>query len=206
MAARAIAEMDVPLDGYAVIRSKDRARAVVAIMREGSIVEFIKISWGPDIAGLKAEADILEELHDTDRVRIPRILGSITQHGWSAIRLESLESDLPTQRSLPIGKAVDALVALRWSLHGRGVTHGDFRPWNLLDGPEVGVIDWEHARCEFRPGADLLDYLEAVQPRWARSSLNPVNEIIRNYAFQCELDLDGLIRAARDRGLLGSNN
>src|SRR5215207_8473432 len=35
MAARAIAEMDVPLDGYAVIRSKDRARAVVAIMREG---------------------------------------------------------------------------------------------------------------------------------------------------------------------------
>src|SRR5215204_1305432 len=204
MAARAIAEMDLPLDGYAVIRSKDRARAVVAVMREGSIAEFVKIGWGPEAAGLKAEANILNDLQDTARVRIPRILGSVAQDGWRAIRLESLERDRHARGNLPIGKVVDALVALRWSLHGRGVTHGDFRPWNLLDGPEVGIIDWEHARSEFKPGADLLDYLEAVEPRWAKFSSHSVKKIIESYASPCELDVDGLVRAARERGLIGA--
>ena len=204
MAARAIAEMDLPLDGFAVIQSKDRARAVVSIMREGTIAEFVKIGWGRDVAGLAAEANILKELYDTDRVRIPKLLGSIAQDGWGAIRLESLERDRPAQVDLSIGKVVDALVALRWSLHGRGVTHGDFRPWNLVDGPEVGIIDWEHARSEFKPGADLLDYLEAVEPRWPRFSSHPVKKIIESYASLCELDVDGLVRAARERGLIGA--
>jgi aminoglycoside phosphotransferase len=171
-------------------------------MREGSIVEFVKISWGPDVEGLKAEVKMLHELHDIDRVRIPRVLGSIAQEGWSAIRLESLEGYPPAHGNLPIGKVVDALVALRWSLNGRGVTHGDFRPWNLLDGPKVGVIDWEHARSEFRPGEDLLDYLEAVQRRWTRLPLSQVIGIIQKYGVLCGLDVDGLIGSARDRGLI----
>jgi hypothetical protein len=74
----------------------------------------------------------------------------------------------------------------------------------LVDGAEVGIIDWEHARSEFKPGADLLDYLEAVEPRWATFSSHPVNEIIESYAFLCELDADGMVRAARDRGLIGA--
>ncbi len=147
MAARAIAEMDLPLDGYAVIRSKDRTRAVVALMREGSIVEFVKIGWGRDALGLKAEARILEELHDTDRVRIPRLLGSTVQDGWSAIRLESLERNHPALVDLPIGKVVDALVALRWSLHGRGVTHGDLGHGICLMGQRwASLIGNTHAR------------------------------------------------------------
>jgi hypothetical protein len=202
MAAVAIAEMDIPLDGYAVIRSKDRARAVVSIMCEGSIVEFVKIGWGQDVLGLKAEANILQDLQDTDLIRIPKVLGLTEQDGWSAIRLESLEMARHGLGNPPIGKVVDALVALRWSLHGRGVTHGDFRPWNLLDGAKIGVIDWEHARSQFQPGADLLDYLEVVQSRRARSRLHTLNEIIEDYARECELDVDGLVRAAHQRGLM----
>jgi Phosphotransferase enzyme family len=54
-----------------------------------------------------------------------------------------------------------------------GLVHGDFAPWNLLDGGHaVGVVDWEEARFDGPPFWDIWHYAvqTAALTRWSWSA------------------------------------
>jgi hypothetical protein len=54
-----------------------------------------------------------------------------------------------------------------------GLVHGDFAPWNLLEGRDsVGVVDWEEARFDGLPFWDIWHYAvqTAALTRWSRST------------------------------------
>lgn len=150
--------LDVPLDSVAAIRSSDRQRAVISVVRSAEVVEFLKISWAKD-EGLVAESRMLTEAGSSAGLRVPEVLALETGPNWTALRISAI-GGAPWERSAWLQRAVDVAVALRFARGGEGVTHGDLAPWNVLDGDPPGLIDWEMASSEFFPGADLMNFIE----------------------------------------------
>lgn len=208
LAAEALSELDVPLDTFAVIRSTGRARAVVAVVLDGRVTEFLKLGWDEGAESVRAEARMIRKVQDLPGVRTPAVLGLVETADWTALRIGALLSGETRRHDVPIelDRVVDVLISLRWCHGGRGVTHGDFRPWNLLDAENIGVIDWEHGLSEFLPGRDLFDYLMSLRDADSLEDPRLIAAAVSRYATDCHLDSGAFLRKARELGLLGPRN
>lgn len=155
--AEVIAELGIPFDSVAAIRSHTRQQAVAAIEIDARLTEFVRIRWGDD-ADMSSEAQVLHEVGAVEGLRIPRVIATGKVGENSVLRLTAVAGS----DSFPIfdaQQALDIAVALRWARGGRGVTHGDFTAWNLLNGAVPGLVDWESASLDYKPGLDLERYL-----------------------------------------------
>ncbi len=208
LAAEVVARLLVPADAMAVIRSRDRERAVVCVRREGVTREFIKVAWGADRASLAAEAAVLQRLCGQVTFAVPPVLDVTEEPDWSALRTGALSAHSVTATSFD-PEHVLALVLELASVHdGAGVTHGDFRLWNVLqDDAGLCVLDWEHAR-PFEVGTDLLDLLESVVAagRSGRRRLETsglASCLLVRYAERLGVEASPILAEARRRNIPG---
>lgn len=174
-------------DEAAIIRSSERNRWVIGLVRAGTLETVIKVSSCDD-PSLVTEAEWLRELRHSDGTfRVPKIIKLKDIDVWRVLAMQAMPA--LSLRSRPdFGLALDLCVALAKLRGGVGVTHGDLAPWNIVGRRRPWLVDWEGAR-DYEAGADLAHYVlvstrlgRAVDPRTARALLSPGSPLLRSFA------------------------
>jgi hypothetical protein len=188
VAASAIASSSSEIESAGVIKSANRQRGVAVVTAEALQPTVIKFGLGPDGHSVGTEAETLTRLV-VNGISVPEIRGPIARFGEDGTAMamqyvapapsaECAESDL-----------LGAVSALATANDGEGITHGDFRPWNVRWGKPTVVFDWEHAH-PFVPGHDLATYL-ASAPEFA-TELN-VERLLAEYARRVGVSLEHVV-------------
>lgn len=170
---RFLREFDVSFDGFAAIRSVGRDQGVIALVDAGRINSFVKIAW--ESTKLVDEINILRGLEHDLEIRAPKVLEVFDGSGFHAFRMSALT--VSKDRKVSPRDGLEASVALGRASHGKGLSHGDLAPWNIIPGTRPGIIDWERASHEFVPGLDLAQFLVR-----ARLDSLPTREYISLFA------------------------
>ncbi len=185
--------LGVPWDAFGLIRSHGRRRWVVGLCRSGSLTSVVKVAPAGEVA-LAREAALLERLEGrAGRLVVPRVQRLVQVQGWLALGLEPVEGGVRLRADLDEALAVS--LELARALDGRGVTHGDLAPWNLMAGDPGAVVDWEAGTDRFVPGADLLHYAVSVSRGRAGVALDgqPVYPVLLRYCEALDLDRDTVL-------------
>jgi hypothetical protein len=128
-------------------------RWVVAVAKASGAKSVLKTHPGVD-SGINRERAMLARFDKANLpFRVPRLVSSGDVDGGGTY----LETDL-----LPRGRSCDTeqVLSLGAALHGLGLVHGDFAPWNMMSSEgEISLLDWEAAREEFIPGFDIVHYV-----------------------------------------------
>mgnify|MGYP002152337101 CR=1 FL=1 len=158
--------LGIPLDAYAAIRSHNRRQWVVALAHCGEPSGFLKVVPG-DGQSLAHEQAMLEYVQgQIQGVSTPEVIGLVTVSDWSALAT-SVAIDRPRPPRVDFQKATEICTALAAVHGGRGVTHGDLAPWNILEDSRgrIALVDWEFASVQLRPGYDLKHYRQVAASR-----------------------------------------
>jgi len=99
-------------------------------------------------------------------VSTPEVIGLVTVSDWSALAT-LVAIDRPKPPRVDLQKAAKICTALAAVHEGRGVTHGDLAPWNILEDASgrIALVDWESASAQLRPGYDLTHYQQVAGSR-----------------------------------------
>jgi hypothetical protein len=186
----------VPRRGtLAVARSTHRSRFIALVVgADASPVGVVKVALDEEgREALAREAAHIESLGPllASPLGAPRIIDK----GEGILVLEAVEWQ-PRSRPdrLPDGVA-EALGAFFRA--GRGTTHGDFAPWNLLQ-TESGwiLIDWESATRDGDPFFDLFHYVVQSHVLLGRPSSNELIAGVLRSSGAVGEGIDGYARAA----------
>jgi len=104
-----------------------------------------------------------------------------------------------TTSSLPTGRVAFETVLQRWGDHPIDLAagHGDFVPWNMLNGdPEPAVWDWERYRTAIPVGFDRIHYRVQVALHRRGSSLPDVLRLIEMEIESVLPDVTAALRKA----------
>lgn len=155
--ARLLAQFDLRFDALAAIRSVGRDQAVLALVVDGAVRSFVKLTWGS--GSLSQEAAMLAALQQEPLagVQTPQLLQVMDGNDVHAIEMTAVAGS--TRNNHDPRLVVATAATLAHALGGRGVTHGDFAPWNLVSGSAAGLVDWEHSSFDCERGRDLAHYL-----------------------------------------------
>lgn len=162
--AQFIAAAGISMDAAACICSQHRERFVLSTSRSGTIDRVIKVGNSSDLT-IKAEAEMIGSLSGHIRgVDVPVLTESGEVGGWAFLAMRGDERALRMPR-IDIVSALEVSVALASCHSGRGLTHGDFRPANLVPGTPHLLLDWEFATSKLIPGYDIGHYMISCRDR-----------------------------------------
>lgn len=173
----------VAFDRLAAIRSHGRQRMVASLERDGRIVAFAKYSWGDDVGSLQHEQEGMKRAGIVEGFVLPEVIKHVREPEGEILLLRAYEH---VERSVDLETVVAAAVALSRCADGRGLTHGDLAPWNLLASDPPVILDWEMWEPDFRPYADI-GYCLGEMVRLGQVPLSAAAAALRTYTETCSL-------------------
>ena len=146
--------------GVAIMESSTAGRRIVGLATSRRLTHIVKIASPEDLA-LQHEA----EMYNVARVRIPSLL-TPSVYRKDETRQYLFSEALEGRPEWSIATAV----SLALTLAEKGLTHGDFAPWNILRlrSGGSGLVDWENGRPHLDPYFDLAHFLYAPAALLAR--------------------------------------
>jgi hypothetical protein len=211
--AEVLGGLGISAERVAVMRSPDRSQWTVGVRCVDGTEVIAKIGTGAHAASVVREFSTLHAVHtalSSTRLGAPRALAVVESGSLAAFSMERLPPSVRRPR-FNLDEALDACVILA-DCGGRGVTHGDFTPWNVLDAGKLYVLDWERA-ADFVAGFDLAHYLlssmhpgRLISGRELLEGLAPSGVIFESYALRTGIPLadirEGVLSAIS--GFMGS--
>ncbi len=133
----------------------------------------------------KAHIDFIRELAKKKNVTKSANCSNFFPELWK--RYEAIAGNLPVQWRRRFEKALKLLETSNIDLGSKGLSHGDFTPWNtfFVNG-QLYVFDWEYASYNHPIGYDLVHFmfsLPQIKNKTTSKKIASVREMLSKYSI-----------------------